>query len=117
MFRLYVCGHLQAGCRTLNKKTTIQYYTMQYNSGGEIWSLYQSTIIQEYIKFHGNISTLQKSYIKLRGLYKNFKYFYTNCAAKVIVAVQDKWAVVRLFEQSHCRFFEGTLLCMGFCYQ
>jgi len=44
-------------------------------------------------------------------------YFYNSCASNVSVAVQAKWVVVRLFEQLHCRFCDGTLWGMGFCYQ
>ena len=61
MFWLYICSHLQAGCKILNKKTIS---TIWYNSGDKISSLHPCTFIQKYIKVHENIWRLQKDYIK-----------------------------------------------------
>ena len=44
---------------------------------------------------------------------KIFKYFYKNFAANMNVAVQDKWMVVRLFEQRHCRFYRWNIIKYG----
>jgi len=43
--------------------------------------------------------------------------FKRNCAANVIVAALAKWVIVRLFERSHCRFSDGTILSMGLFYK
>jgi hypothetical protein len=75
MFRLYIGGHQRAGCRALNKKTG----KIQYNSEDENWSLHQCTIIQEYIKVHGNICRLQEGYVKLRGLFKFLNILQELC--------------------------------------